>query len=76
MENWSEQVILMLLELYLELLRESDGLRELSFARDCLGCRGCAIGRKLEVICIYFESLLCLFFSWSLKVADICNKQS
>jgi len=60
--NWSEQVIPMLLEPYLELLRESEGLRDLTSVRDRLGCRGCADGRNLEVVCIYFESLCCVSF--------------
>ena len=60
--NWSEQVIPMLLEPYLELLRESEGLRNLMSVRDRLGCRGCMHGRNLEVLCVYFESLCCISF--------------
>ena len=55
--NWSEQVIPMLLEPYLELLRESEGLRDLTFVRGRLGCKGCVDGRNLEVVCVYFESM-------------------
>jgi hypothetical protein len=60
--NWSEQVIPMLLQPYLELLRESEGLRDLTSARDRLGCRGCVDGRNLDVVCVYFESLCCFWF--------------
>ena len=42
--NWSERVIPMLLEPYLELLKESESLRDLTSVRDRLGCRGCADG--------------------------------
>jgi hypothetical protein len=55
--NWSEQVIPMLLEPYLELLKESESLRDLMSVRGRLGCRGCVDGQNLDVVCVYFESL-------------------
>jgi len=54
--NWSEEVIPAMLEPYMELLRESDSLRDLSSARRHRGCKGCGNGRSLEVVCVYFES--------------------
>jgi len=59
--NWSEEVIPAMLEPYMELLRESDSLRDLSSARMHRGCKGCGDGRSLEVVCVYFESRF-LFF--------------
>jgi hypothetical protein len=64
--NWSAHVIPMLLEPYLELLRESEGLRDLTSMQDRLGCKGCADGRSLEVVCIYFESV------WCVELLDHC----
>jgi hypothetical protein len=59
--NWSEEVIPAMLEPYMELLRKSDALRDLSSARKHQQCKGCTDGRLLEVICVYFESMF-LFF--------------
>jgi hypothetical protein len=39
--KWSEDVIPALLEPYLELLRESESLRDVSGARNVEGCKGC-----------------------------------
>jgi len=54
--KWSEDVIPALLEPYLELLRESESLRDVSGARNAEGCKGCRDKRQLEVVCVYFES--------------------
>jgi hypothetical protein len=54
--KWSEDIIPALLEPYLELLRESESLRDVSDARNIQGCKGCQGKRQLEVVCVYFES--------------------
>jgi hypothetical protein len=54
--KWSEDIIPALLEPYLELLRESESLRDVSGARNVEGCKGCQDKQQLEVICVYFES--------------------
>jgi hypothetical protein len=56
--NWSEEVIPAMLEPYMELLRETDLLKDLSSVRKHQGCKGCGNGRYLEVVCVYFESTL------------------
>ena len=42
--NWSEVVIPAMLEPYMELLRKSESLRNLSSARNHRGCQGCENG--------------------------------
>jgi len=54
--KWSEDIIPALLEPYLELLKESESLRDLSGARNIQGCKGCQGKRQLEIVCVYFES--------------------
>ena len=56
-KNWSDKVIPALLEPYVELLRVSNSLRDLSGVRNFQRCKGCAGGRNLEVVCVYFESM-------------------
>ena len=55
--NWSEVIIPAMLEPFMELLRESESLRSLSNARNHQGCQGCEGGQRLEVVCVYFESM-------------------
>jgi len=57
MKNWSDKVIPALLEPYVELLRVSNSLRDLSGVWNLQRCKGCAGGRSLEVVCVYFESM-------------------
>jgi len=54
--KWSEDIIPALLEPYLELLRESESLRDVSGARNIEGCKVCQGKQQLEVVCVYFES--------------------
>jgi len=63
--NWNERIIPMLLEPYVELLRESNSLRDLSGVRNSQGCKGCVEGRKLEVVCVYFESMFSIIMMFS-----------
>jgi len=54
--KWSEDVIPGLLQPYMSLLRETEGLRNINMKRQVNGCAGCSGGRLLEVTCVYFES--------------------
>jgi hypothetical protein len=54
--KWSEDVIPGLLQPYMSLLRETEGLRDINTKRQVDGCAGCSRGRLLEVTCVYFES--------------------
>lgn len=54
--KWSEDVIPGLLQPYMSLLRETEGLRDINTRRQANGCAGCSSGRLLEVTCVYFES--------------------
>ena len=53
--KWSEDIIPALLRPYLQLLRETSGLRVMDSVRR-KGCRGCDGVRQLTVSCIFFES--------------------
>ncbi|KAF8964622.1 hypothetical protein BDZ97DRAFT_1659924 [Flammula alnicola] len=55
--KWSEDIIPSLLEPYLQLLRESEGLRNLELLRNQVGCAGCARGQFLDVSCIFFNKI-------------------
>lgn len=57
-QKWSEVTIPAMLKPYLELLRVTDSLRDISHVRGRQGCTGCHHGRMLEVSCIYFDSML------------------
>ena len=62
--KWSEDVIPALLQPYMTLLRETEGLRDINSRRWLDGCVGCSDGRLLNVTCVYFESRLiftCVF---------------
>jgi hypothetical protein len=58
--KWSEDVIPALLQPYMALLRETEGLRDINSKRQADGCTGCSVGRLLEVTCVYFESKIFL----------------
>lgn len=55
--KWSEDIIPALLQPYMALLRETDGLRDINSKRQVNGCLGCSDGRLLDVTCVYFESM-------------------
>lgn len=55
--KWSEDIIPALLQPYMALLRETDGLRDIKSKRQINGCLGCLDGRLLDVTCVYFESM-------------------
>ncbi|KDR70616.1 hypothetical protein GALMADRAFT_144519 [Galerina marginata CBS 339.88] len=55
--KWSEDIIPQLLKPYMQLLRETSGLRDIEGVREERGCAGCSDGRLLEVTCVYFERL-------------------
>jgi hypothetical protein len=56
--KWSEDVIPALLQPYMALLRETEGLRDINSKREANSCTGCSAGRLLDVTCVYFESKL------------------
>jgi len=56
--KWNWEVLPAMLNPYLQLLRETDSLRNLSSMPRLLACLGCFGQRKLTVSCIYFESTL------------------
>jgi len=65
--KWSEDVIPALLQPYMTLLRETEGLRDINSKRQVNACVGCSEGRLLNVTCVYFESRLiftCVFTSF------------
>jgi hypothetical protein len=58
--KWDEEIIPMLIEPYLRLLRETQSLRNLTALQQNLAppaCDGCSSGRSLRVSCVYFESM-------------------
>jgi len=55
--KWSEDVIPALLQPYMALLRETQGLRDVNSKRHVDSCAGCVKGRLLDVTCVYFESM-------------------
>ncbi|KIM39165.1 hypothetical protein M413DRAFT_75239, partial [Hebeloma cylindrosporum] len=55
--KWSEDVIPALLQPYMTLLRETEGLRNINSKRQADGCDGCSEGRLLNVTCVYFDNL-------------------
>lgn len=60
--KWSEDIIPALLQPYMALLRETDGLRDINSKREVNGCVGCSDGRLLNVTCVYFESMDIVWF--------------
>jgi len=69
--KWSEDVIPALLQPYMALLRETQGLREIDSKRQPNSCTGCLGGRLLDVTCVYFQSRLiiqCLFYFYMLII--------
>jgi hypothetical protein len=61
--KWSEDVIPALLQPYMALLRETEGLRHINLKRQADdSCDGCSSGRLLNVTCVYFESRLIFYF--------------
>jgi len=60
--KWSEDVIPALLQPYMTLLRETEGLRDINSKQQVDGCVGCSDGRLLNVTCVYFESRLIFTF--------------
>ncbi len=56
--KWSEDIIPALLQPYMALLRETEGLRHINSKRQADGCAGCSSGHLLDVTCVYFESRL------------------
>jgi hypothetical protein len=64
--KWSEDVIPALLQPYMALLHETQGLRDVNSKRHVDSCTGCVKGRLLDVMCVYFEStqiIWCIFIS-------------
>jgi hypothetical protein len=61
-KKWDEEIIPMLIEPYLRLLRETQSLRNLTALQQnsAPACDGCSGGRNLRVSCVYFESTSCL----------------
>lgn len=59
--RWSEDVIPNMIAPYMELLFNTTGLRDMKGVRQNKGCDGCALGRFLEVSCIFFE---CMYIVW------------
>lgn len=57
-QKWATEVIPMLIEPYVALLRESNSLRNLDNFRNPAHCEGCTNGSNLVVSCIYFNSML------------------
>ena len=55
--KWSEDVIPALLQPYMALLRETQGLRDVDSKRHVDSCSGCSRGRLFNVTCVYFESM-------------------
>ena len=54
--KWSEDVIPNLLQPYMSLLCETEGLQNINTKQQVNGCAGCSGRRLLEEICVYFES--------------------
>lgn len=61
-QRWEGEVLPLLMEPYIQLLAETDSLRNMADVRQGEGCQGCAFGRELKVACIFFESK-CLEFT-------------
>jgi len=62
-KRWDKEIIPLLLEPYMCLLRETESLRNLAVWRQnsvLRACDGCSAGHVLRISCIYFESM-CLF---------------
>jgi hypothetical protein len=59
-KKWDEEIIPMLIEPYLRLLRETQSLHNLTTLQQneaSPACDGCSGGRSLRVSCVYFESM-------------------
>ena len=55
-QRWEGEILPALMQPYIQLLRETDSLRNMSEVRRLVGCSGCHSGRSLTVACIFFES--------------------
>ena len=55
-QRWEGEILPALMEPYIQLLRETDSLQDMSGVRQIAGCSGCHSGRSLKVACIFFES--------------------
>jgi hypothetical protein len=55
-QRWEGEILPALMQPYIQLLRETDSLRNMSEVRQLVGCSGCHSGRSLRVACIFFES--------------------
>lgn len=62
MAVWMETVIPAMVQPYLQLLRETGSLRDLTFVRKGVLCSGCVSGRVLEVFCVFFDRVCFLSF--------------
>ena len=60
-QRWEGEVLPSLMEPYIQLLAETESLRNMADVRQREGCQGCPLGRELKVACIFFESK-CLEF--------------
>lgn len=55
-QRWEGEILPALMQPYIQLLRGTDSLRNMSEVRQLVGCSGCHSGRSLSVACIFFES--------------------
>lgn len=53
--KWSEEVIPAMLSPYLDLLQETESLRNIGSEIRARGCSGCSKGSTKDISCIYFE---------------------
>lgn len=56
--NWTDVIMPSMIQPYVELICKTEGFRKMDKVRIPLGCQGCNNGRILDVVCIYFESML------------------
>jgi hypothetical protein len=61
-QRWEGEILPALMQPYIQLLRETDSLRNMLEVRQVAGCSGCHAGRSLKVACIFFESMLIFCF--------------
>jgi len=54
--KWSKDVISALLQPYMALLHETQGLQDVDSKQHVNSCTGCSRGRLFNVTCVYFES--------------------
>ena len=72
----AKDVIPALLQPYMTLLCETEGLRDINSRWQLDGCVGCSDGWLLNVTCVYFESMLiftCVFIV-SFSFANIVSR--